>query len=164
MAKARTRTSTVGKTAKSKPGQTGWVYPNRTLGGAGHHGDGLHPGFSNDFVWGFGTELKASARQLAAGLRRARSEAISRRHETVMTVDVEGRQFQLSGDQRVYRLPKSVAVQLFTAQSELRNGSVGAIRFFPDGGSTGGRITVTSLQRKYEVDINWLTGQVAILD
>jgi general secretion pathway protein H len=111
-----------------------------------------------------GTELKASARQLAAGLRKARSEAITHRRETVMLVDVEGRNFQLSGDQRVYRLPKSVAVQLFTAQSELVSGNAGAVRFFPDGGSTGGRITVTSRDRKYEVDINWLTGQVAILD
>ena len=111
-----------------------------------------------------GTELKASARQLAAGLRKARSEAVSRRRETVMTVDVEGRNFQLSGDQRIYRLPKSVAVQLFTAQSELVNSNTGSVRFFPDGGSTGGRITLTSHDRKYEVDINWLTGQVAILD
>ncbi len=111
-----------------------------------------------------GTELKASARQLAAGLRKARSEAIAVRRETVMTVDVEGRQFQLTGDPRVYRLPQSVAVQLFTAQSEQVTGTAGAIRFFPDGGSTGGRITVTSNQRKYDVDINWLTGQVAILD
>ena len=111
-----------------------------------------------------GTELKASARQLAAGLRRARSEAVARKHEVAMTVDLDGRQFQLSGDQRVYRLPKSVSVQLFTAQSELVSGSAGAIHFYPDGGSTGGRITVTSLQRKYDVDINWLTGQVVILD
>jgi general secretion pathway protein H len=79
-------------------------------------------------------------------------------------VDVEGRNFQISGDQRVYRLPKSIAVQLFTAQSELISDNSGAIRFFPDGGSTGGRITVRSTQRKYDVDINWLTGQVAIID
>ena len=111
-----------------------------------------------------GTELKGSARQLAAGLRKARSDAVAHRRETVMTVEVEGRQFQLSGDPRIYRLPQSVAVQLFTAQSELVTGAAGAIRFFPDGGSTGGRITVTSNQRKYDVDINWLTGQVAILD
>ena len=111
-----------------------------------------------------GTELKASARQLAAGLRKARSEAIARRRETVMQVDVEGRSFQLTGDQRVYRLPQSVAVQLFTAQSELVNGNTGAVRFFPDGGSTGGRITVAARDRKYEVDINWLTGQVVILE
>jgi len=111
-----------------------------------------------------GTELKASARQLAAGLRKARSDAVSRRQESVLTVDVEGRQFQLSGDQRIYRLPKSVAVKLFTAESELVNGSTGAIRFFPDGGSTGGRVTVSAHGRQYDVDINWLTGQVSILD
>lgn len=111
-----------------------------------------------------GTELKAAARQLAAGLRKARSDAVAKRRETTMTVDVEGRQFQLSGDQRIYQLPKSVAVTLFTAQSETVRGGAGAIRFFPDGGSTGGRVTVTARDRKYEVDVNWLTGQVSILE
>lgn len=111
-----------------------------------------------------GTELKASARQLAAGLRKARGDAVAHRREAVLTVDVEGHQFQLSGDQRIYHLPKSVAVKLFTAQSELINGNTGAIRFFPDGGSTGGRITLSAHERNYDVDINWLTGQVAIID
>lgn len=110
------------------------------------------------------TELKASARQLAAGLRKARSDAVTHRRETVLTVDVEARRFQLSGDPRLYRLPKDVEVKLFTAQSELVNSNTGAIRFFPDGGSTGGRITVAAKQRQYAVDVNWLTGQVAILD
>lgn len=110
------------------------------------------------------TELKASARQLAAGLRRARSEAVAQRRESALTIDVEGRRFQLSGDPRLYRLPKDVDVKLFTAQSELVNTNTGSIRFFPDGGSTGGRITVTAKQRQYAVDVNWLTGQVAILD
>jgi general secretion pathway protein H len=40
----------------------------------------------------------------------------------------------------------------------------GAIRFFPDGGSNGGRVTVASGERKYEVDVDWLTGRVAILE
>jgi general secretion pathway protein H len=111
-----------------------------------------------------GAELKASARQLAAGLRKARSDAISRRREAVLTVDVEAHQFRLSDDPRVYQLPKSVAVKLFTAQSELVSGTAGAVRFFPDGGSTGGRITLSARDRNYDVDINWLTGQVAILD
>lgn len=111
-----------------------------------------------------GTELKASARQLAAGLRKARSEAIAHRREAVVTLDVEGRQFQVSGDPRVYRIPNTVAVKLFTAQSELLTGTTGAIRFFPDGGSTGGRVTLSARDRNYDVDINWLTGQVVILD
>jgi general secretion pathway protein H len=111
-----------------------------------------------------GTELKATARQLAAGLRKARADAVAHRREAVLTVDVDRHQFRLSDDQRVYRLPASVGVKLFTAQSEIVNTSVGAVRFYPDGGSTGGRITVTSHGRQYEVDINWLTGQVAILE
>jgi general secretion pathway protein H len=110
------------------------------------------------------TELKATARQLAAGLRKARSEAVARKHETVLTVDVEGRRFGLSGDQRTYRMPKDIEINLFTAQSELINEKTGSIRFYPDGGSTGGRITVSARDRKYAVDVNWLTGQVAILD
>ena len=111
-----------------------------------------------------GAELKASARQIAAGLRKARSDAISRRQESVLTLDLATRQFQLTGDARVYRLPPSVAVKVFTAQSELVGGSAGAIRFFPDGGSTGGRITLSANARNYDVDINWLTGQVVIIE
>ena len=111
-----------------------------------------------------GTELKASARQLAAGLRKARSEAIARRHETVLTMDLQEHRFQLSDDQRVYRLPRNIEIKLFTAQSELVNQNTGAIRFYPDGGSTGGRITVAAQGRQYGVDVNWLTGQVVILD
>lgn len=110
------------------------------------------------------TELKASARQLAAGLRKARSEAISRRQETALSLDLQNRRFQLSGDARSYVIPKDIDIKLFTAQSELINGTTGSIRFFPDGGSTGGRITLSVRDRKYGVDVNWLTGQVVILD
>ena len=111
-----------------------------------------------------GAELKASARQLTAVLRKARTNAIASKKETAVSIDLDEKRFQLAGDQRSYRLPKNAEVKLFTAQSELRSESVGAIRFYPDGGSTGGRITVSTSARSYEVDVNWLTGQVAILD
>ena len=57
-----------------------------------------------------------------------------------------------------------IEVKLFTAQSDLVNDKVGAIRFFPDGGSNGGRVTLAVGERKYDVDVDWLTGRVAILD
>lgn len=110
------------------------------------------------------TEMKAAARQLAAGLRKARSEAVARRVETTVTVDVEGRRFQVAGDSRSYALPAGVELSLFTAESERSGPSTGAIRFYPDGGSTGGRITLAARDRRYEVDVNWLTGKVTILD
>ncbi len=110
------------------------------------------------------SELRASARSLAAGLRLARSEAVSRRRETFLTLDVEGKRFKVDDDPREHTLPKRVELKLFTAQNDLVGDKVGAIRFYPDGGSNGGRITVAAGTRKFDVDVDWLTGRVAITD
>jgi general secretion pathway protein H len=109
-------------------------------------------------------ELKAAARELAAGLRVARSEALATRRDTRLIVDLERRTFRIDRDVREHGLPQRIDLKLFTAQSDLVTDRVGAIRFFADGGSNGGRITVAAGQRKYEVDVDWLTGRVAILD
>ncbi|HEY8242315.1 MAG: GspH/FimT family pseudopilin [Vicinamibacteria bacterium] len=110
------------------------------------------------------SDLRSAARQIAAGLRLARSEAIAQRRETVLTLDLEKRSFRVAQEPREVALPAKVELKLFTAQSDLVNERQGAIRFFPDGGSNGGRVTVASGERKYEVDVDWLTGRVAILD
>ena len=110
------------------------------------------------------TELRSSARQLAAGLRTARTEALAQRRETFLVLDVAGKRFKVDQDPREHKLPAGVELKLFTAQNDLVDATTGAIRFFPDGGSNGGRITVAAGTRKYEVDVDWLTGRVAILD
>jgi len=110
------------------------------------------------------SELRATARQLAAGLRLARSEAVSERRETFLVVDVAGKRFKVDREAREHALPSKVDLKLFTAQNDLVSQNVGSIRFYPDGGSNGGRITLGSGDRKYEVDVDWLTGRVAILD
>jgi len=109
-------------------------------------------------------ELKGAARQVAAGLRLARSEAIATRQDTNLMLDLEHRTMRVDRDPRVHRLPPAVDLKLFTAQSDLVDEKVGAIRFYADGGSNGGRITVASGERKYDVDVDWLTGRVAIMD
>jgi general secretion pathway protein H len=108
--------------------------------------------------------LKSAARDLAAGLRYARSEAVATRQESLVTLDLEGRRFKVAKDPREHELPKGAEFKLFTAQSDLVNDKVGSIRFFPDGGSNGGRITIASGERKYEVDVDWLTGRVEIMN
>jgi general secretion pathway protein H len=110
------------------------------------------------------SELRASARQLAAGLRLARSEAVSERRETFLLLDVAGKRFKVDRDAQVHALPSRIELKLFTAQNDLVSDTVGSIRFFPDGGSNGGRITVAAGSRKFDVDVDWLTGRVAILD
>jgi len=109
-----------------------------------------------------GADLRATSRDLAAGLRQARSLALTERRETALTVDLEKRNFALTGNPRVFKMPEKIELSLFTAQSEVVNEKQGSIRFFPDGSSTGGRVTVSSGEQKFFVDVDWLTGKVAI--
>lgn len=110
------------------------------------------------------TELKSDARAVAAGLRAARVQAISQRGEALLELDVGAHTFRVPPDPRVHKLAEQIEVKLFTAQSDLVNDKVGAIRFFADGGSNGGRITLAAGERKFDVDVDWLTGRVAILE
>ena len=107
-------------------------------------------------------DLKAAARSLAAGLRTAQSTAMATRRDALLTVDMESREYLASGEQQAHTLPKSIELKLYTAQTEVTSERRGSIRFYPDGSSTGGRITVASGERKYLVDVDWLTGRVAI--
>ena len=111
-----------------------------------------------------GADLRASSRDIASGLRQARSLAVNARRESFMTLDLDKRAFSLSGNARIFQLPEKLELKLYTAQSEIVNERQGSIRFFPDGSSTGGRVTVASGERKYLVDVDWLTGKVAILE
>jgi len=107
-------------------------------------------------------ELKSAARQVAAGLRVARSEALATRQETRVVLDLDQRTFRIDRNAYVHALPKPIEVKIFTAQSDLVSERVGAIRFFADGGSNGGRVTLAAGTRKYDIDVDWLTGRVAI--
>lgn len=112
-----------------------------------------------------GAQLKSSARAVAAGLRDARGTAIIRQEPTALFVDLEKRTFEVEGGGRVRALPERLSVQLYTAQSEIVDERRGAIRFYPDGSSTGGRLTLGgSGDSKLLVDVDWLTGRVTIRD
>lgn len=110
-----------------------------------------------------GLSIKTAARQLAAGFRKARSVAVTQHTEATVTIDVEARTFAVTGDPRIYELPRNVEVTMFTAQTELVSDATASIRFFPDGSSTGGRVAVSVGDTKDMVDIDWLTGRVKLL-
>ena len=95
-----------------------------------------------------GSELKGAAREIAAGLRYARSGAVASRQETQLVFDLEERTFRIDRDSRTHALPKKAELKLFTAQSDLIDAKTGSIRFFPDGGSNGGRVTIAAGERK----------------
>jgi len=111
-----------------------------------------------------GVQLKGAARELAAALRYARGRAVVGQQTAALLLDVEARQYRVTGRERIYALPKSLELELFAARSEQTTGNSGGIRFFPDGSSTGGRVTLKAGERSYKVDVDWLTGRVRILD
>ena len=60
-------------------------------------------------------ELRSAARQLAAGLRLARSEAVSQRRETFLVVDLAGRRFKVDRDRGALRCQERRAQALHRA-------------------------------------------------
>jgi general secretion pathway protein H len=107
-------------------------------------------------------DLKTSARTIASALKRTRNAAISARKETPLTFDLETHTLTLAGEPRPVQLPAKLELQLYTVQQELQSEKVAAIRFYPDGSSTGGRVTLGRDQGRFEIDVDWLTGRVAI--
>jgi len=111
-----------------------------------------------------GAELRSNARAVATGLRIARDAAINTKRETVLSLDMENRMFTLPNDPKVHKLNDQLDVKLYTAAADVISDKVGTIRFFPDGSSNGGRVTVAAGERGFEIDVDWLTGHVTISD
>jgi len=109
------------------------------------------------------TELKVAARDIVSALRFARGQALISHQETTVTLDLAENTYTVSSRDRIYPIPKAIDVTVVTAQSELTEGSA-SIRFFADGSSTGGRITLELGKATWQIDINWLTGQIELDD
>ena len=107
-----------------------------------------------------GAELKASARRVAAGLRLAREEAIRTGHDIAFTLDLETHSFEVDGRFRRGKLPKGLDLKLEAAETEMLDEHRGAVRFFPDGSSTGGRVILSRHDAGYQVGVQWLTGRI----
>jgi general secretion pathway protein H len=105
-----------------------------------------------------GAEARAASRNLLASLRYTRARAIIDKEEKVFEVNTENRSYQAPG-RKLIELPEGVDVTITTARSEFTSESVSGIRFFPDGGSTGGHIELMVNDREYRVNIAWLTGE-----
>jgi general secretion pathway protein H len=113
--------------------------------------------------WSRGLGLRATAAELAAGLRLARSEAILSNRPVVLDLDLAGHRYRV-GTGTPRHLPADLSFELLTIYGEAPNGREGAIRFNPDGSSTGGRISLADGGRRIGIGVDWLTGRVSVVD
>jgi general secretion pathway protein H len=106
--------------------------------------------------------LRATAYELASRYRAARTAAIRQASEQAVTIDMASRMVSSGGAAPALKIPETVSVVTETTATERGAARTAAIRFFPNGASTGGRIRLETGRQAYEVHVNWLTGRVAV--
>jgi general secretion pathway protein H len=104
---------------------------------------------------------RAVAQAVSGALRQARSEAMASNRSVSFTLDVANHVFQLSGGPTEH-IPPDLQLSLLTSEDEVMSDEKGRIRFDPDGGSTGGRISITGGGQVWQVGVDWLSGHVTI--
>ena len=104
--------------------------------------------------------LRSSAGILSSALRETRIVAQRQRRSAALQINTRARSYLLPGHTTARQLGGDFKVQLTTAEQELINQDSGSIRFYPDGSSTGGRVTLSNPSLTIHVDVAWLTGRV----
>jgi len=108
------------------------------------------------------SQLKAVARELASALRYARGQALISHDEITVAINLAENTYQLSSREKIFHFSDEIEVTLVIAQDEFKGEEIGMLRFYADGSSSGGRITLEWGHLIYKVDVNWLSGKVAI--
>ena len=106
--------------------------------------------------------LKNSARHVAASLRYTRNYAVAKGVEAQMQIDLDRRTYRYTGNNGSFGFRPGIDLEVFSADYPNQTPGIVAIRFAPDGSSSGGRVSLSSRNRTYIVHVDWLTGRVAI--
>lgn len=115
--------------------------------GIGVVGFGLHKGLQQ-------AADRQLLEQMVQALRTTRSAAIISGQTRETSFDLNRRSFKAPG-RRPQQWPAEVGVQLNTA-ADLN----AAFAFYPDGSSSGGNLQVFQGDRRWRIDVGWLTGSV----
>lgn len=103
------------------------------------------------------SDLKMRAWQVAALLRADRNAALRNGRQVLTTIDAGGNVVRSGATGGILRLPDGVVLQL-------TGGFAGAVRFGPDGRSSGGAVLLTRGAAGYGVRVNPATGTVDLAE
>ena len=106
-------------------------------------------------------KITAASRDLVAALRYTRGQAIVKGKQQVLMLNLDDNSYTAPGKSTV-KLPADMTLRLTTAEQEVTGGNSGGIRFFADGSSTGGHISVLMDRREWRINVAWLTGEIEL--
>lgn len=108
-----------------------------------------------------GMQLRSAAKEIAAQLRYTRTQAISSGAPQTFVIDPRAHTWQAPNG-RTGEIPPDLRVAFIGARQAQPSPGEGAIVFFADGASTGGRVQVGLRGAAWNIDVAWLTGQVKL--
>jgi general secretion pathway protein H len=107
------------------------------------------------------TQLGFTASDIAGALRLARAKAVAHNRPVAVAFDLASSRWR-NGDGEWQRLPGGIGAALLAGRSAGASGN--NIVFYPDGSSSGGRITLAQRDRQLAVGVDWLSGRVSIAE
>ena len=104
------------------------------------------------------------AYELQAVFLRARTNAISRGNTETMQLDMGNRQISYAAAKQTVRIPDNLTPDLLIGRELVAADGTATLLFFPDGGSSGARITLADTRNNVSgVVVPWLTGVPVVL-
>ena len=108
-----------------------------------------------------GMQLRSEAKRITAQLRYTRTQAIATGQPQRFTIDPQAHSWTAPNNRRGDIPPKLGITFTGAREMQPRRGE-GAIVFFPDGASTGGRVQLSMKKAAMNIDVTWLTGEVRL--
>lgn len=117
-----------------------------------------------------GVAFKSWTQQVASECRRLRAAAIASGQETRLQIDLNedvilAQYDTTEGADNVAEslsVPTDVTITIRVAERNFEGVGIAHIRFFPDGSSSGGRITLSRGDKTAVISVDWLTGLVNV--
>ena len=110
-------------------------------------------------------DVKQAEAVLISAFREARARAVATNRRAGVTLDLETNSLSFDSAGATSRantelLGEGLQIEMTTARALIAGESEAAILFFPDGTSSGGRVTLQSGGAMSVVEVDWMTGQV----
>ncbi|WP_407908040.1 type II secretion system protein XpsH [Lysobacter claricitrinus] len=109
-----------------------------------------------------GMQLRSTAKQIASQLRFTRTRAIATGQTQRFVIQPSTHAWQ-APEGRHGEIPSTLRVSFVGARQTRPSPDEGAILFFADGASTGGRVQVARDAAAWNIDVAWLTGEVKLV-
>jgi general secretion pathway protein H len=106
-------------------------------------------------------EAKITAERVADDLRTVRAQAMADNRDESVVFDIKAKRYVIQPAGTVRELPLQLTWG-FSDRGLLDAAASSEIRFFSDGSSSGGRLTISSPGHKYVIESHPLTGRISI--